>query len=137
MFHQSAFSDGAAVIFLPNSIPVRRRHYAHDVVASGFAAQSSIVHALPQLVAALEKERVVVLPLFAQAPRKQLELELLDVVFHVQRQVKGDEKVLTSVFRGGELGTNEVDEHHRQSVTEEEYRWIKLDMQGEKQVEDD
>ena len=64
----------------------------------------------------MEEERVVSLPFLAQTPREQFELELFHVVFHVQRQVEGDEKVLSRVLLRRELGANKVNENHRKGV---------------------
>ena len=117
-FHLAAFSYGSTVVFVPHPKPVARRQNAHDFVASGLTAQSAVIHASPQPIATLEEERVVSLPFLAQTPREQFELELFHVVFHVERQVKSDEKVFRGIFGDGEFGTDKVDEHHRKNVSE-------------------
>ena len=104
------------MVLASDSTPDGRGEDGHDLVAGGFAAEGAVVDALPQAVARLEEQRVRLLPVLAQAPRKQLKLELLHVVFHVQRQVEGDEKVLSRVFLRRQLGANKVDENHRKGV---------------------
>ena len=113
----SILPDGSTVIFLPHSVPIRRWHDTHNLVANGFAAKRAVVHPSPQLIAPLKKNRIGFLPFFAQAPRKQLKLEVVHVVLHVESQVKGDEKVFLRVFSLGKLSAYEIDEHHRESVS--------------------
>ena len=117
-FYHLILAVGAAVIFLPHSLPVRRWQNAHDLVAGFLAAERAVIHPSPQSVAALEEKGIGLLPVFAQAPRKQFELEFVHVVLHIQRQVQSHEKVLLRVLLRGKFGADEIDEHHGNGVTE-------------------